>query len=448
MALRLRRVGTQWLQTLKGGGGVQAGLHQRNEWETPLSSEKLDFTALEKVGATHLPELLRKKVKPLFVTDFTRSIRLVKFEGAMIEIGLDSGEIRSGKSRHPISELELELKSGDPLQLFRLALALLDIVPLEIETTSKAEYGYRLKFPVKPIVHKAQIPNIKDETPVKDALQSMIWSCLFHLQANVPGAINNSDDEYLHQVRVALRRLRVVLNMAAKFCADEELDSLSKHVAEIGTELGRSREWDVFVNEILPSISKDSDKYEWQRTLARESEKHRRLSHQLVESILRTDDFQRTLLRFGAWMNGEYWSSFSNSDSLLHTSEIILQGYARKIMQRGKSIQEVVNNEQLHKLRIACKNLRYSSELFTSLSGLSFKINLAKSLAKLQDILGKLNDNTVAILLLEELSKESKIDNINLIHRGIMNIYMGHLKEFRKVWKKFRVYLEEAPFNI
>jgi CHAD domain-containing protein len=344
--------------------------------------------------------------------------------------------------------LELELKSGDPLQLFQLALALLDIVPLEIETTSKAEYGYRLKSPIKPIVHKAQIPNIKEETPVKDAFQSMIWSCLFHLQANVPGAINNSDDEYLHQVRVALRRLRVVLNMAAKFCADEELDSLSKHVAEIGTELGRSREWDVFVNEILPSISKDSDKYEWQRTLARESEKHRRLSHQLVESILRTDDFQRTLLRFGAWMNGAYWSSFRNSDSLLHTSEIILQGYARKIMQRGKSIQEVVNNEQLHKLRIACKNLRYSSELFTSLSGLCFKNNLAKSLAKLQDILGKLNDNTVAILLLEELNKGSKIDNMDLIHRGIMNNYMGHLKEFRKVWKKFRVCLDEAPFNI
>ena len=448
MALRLRRIGTNWLQTLKGGGGVQAGLHQRNEWETPVAREKLDFDALEKVGATPLPETLRKKVKPLFITEFTRSIRLVKFEGSLIEIGLDSGEIRSGKSRHPISELELELKSGDPLQLFRLALALLDIVPLEIETTSKAEYGYRLKFPVKPIVHKAQITNIDVETPVKDVFQSMIWSCLLHLQANVPGAISNAEDEYLHQVRVALRRLRVALNMTSKLHSDEELDSLSKHVEEIGTELGRSREWDVFVAEILPSISKDSDANEWKLTLARESEKHRQLSHQLVESILLSAEFQRTLLRFGAWMYGEYWKNFSNSDSLLHNSEIILQGYARKILLRGKLIHEDLNNKQLHKLRIACKNLRYSSELLTSVSGLNSDNAQAKALVKLQDTLGRVNDNVVALHLLDELSKGANFDNINMIQKGIMKNHSRHLKEFHKQWKTFRLTLDATTLTL
>jgi inorganic triphosphatase YgiF len=447
MALRLRRVGNQWLQTLKGGGGVQAGLHQRNEWETPVAGEKLDFDALEKVGATHLSGPLRKKVEPRFITDFTRSIRLVKFEGATVEIGLDSGEIRSGKSKHPISELELELKSGDPLQLFRLALALLDIVPLEIETTSKAEYGYRLKSPIKPIVNKATILNINDETPIKDALQSMIWSCLFHLQANVPGAISNTKDEYLHQVRVALRRLRVVLDMTSKLCVDKELDSLSKHVADIGNELGRSREWDVFVTAILPSIFKDGDAYACQRALARESEMRRQLSHQLVGSILSTDDFQRTLLRFGAWMHGAYWKTFSNSESLFHNSEIILQGYVLKTLQRGQSVQENENNEQLHKLRIACKNLRYSSELFTSMSGIKTKTNQAKTLVKLQDILGKLNDNTVALRLLDELGQSAKVKNINMIRKEIVNNYSKHLKRFRKIWKKFRVSIDEEPLK-
>jgi inorganic triphosphatase YgiF len=444
MALRLRRVGSQWLQTLKGGGRVQAGLHQRNEWEMPVASEKLDFAALEAVGATPLSELVRKKVKPLFITDFTRSIRLVKFEGATIEIGLDIGEIRSGKSRHPISELELELKSGNPLQLFRLALALLDIVPLEIETFSKAEYGYRLKFPIKPVVHKAQLLNIDARIPAKDAFQRMVWSCLFHLQANVPGAISITEDEYLHQVRVALRRLRVVLDMAAKFHADEELDSLSHHVAEIGAELGRSREWDVFVSEILPSISGGGDLDTRLRTLADESQKHRLLSHQRVESVLRTVDFQRTLLRFGAWMNGAYWKHFSNNDNLVHYSEIILQGYTQKILKRGKSIQEDADSKQLHKLRIACKNFRYSLEFLGALSGLNSNTNLTKSLLKLQDILGKLNDNAVALHLLEELGKGSKIDNINLIHNWIMDNYRVHLKEFHQVWKKFRVLLHEA----
>ena len=47
MALRLRRIGKHWLQTLKSGGGVQAGLHQRNEWETLVDGEALDFGVLE-----------------------------------------------------------------------------------------------------------------------------------------------------------------------------------------------------------------------------------------------------------------------------------------------------------------------------------------------------------------------------------------------------------------
>ena len=183
MALRLRRVGTQWLQTLKGGGGVRAGLHQRNEWETPVTSEKLDFAALDAAGAVHLPLSLQKQIQPLFVTDFARSIRMVEFEGALIELGLDSGEIRAGKSKYPISELELELKFGEPLQLYRLALALLEIVPLEIESTSKAEYGYRLRSPAPPSVSKAAIPEFDADASVGNALQSMIWSCLHHLQA-------------------------------------------------------------------------------------------------------------------------------------------------------------------------------------------------------------------------------------------------------------------------
>jgi hypothetical protein len=50
----------------------------------------------------------------------------------------------------------------------------------------------------------------------------------------------------------------------------------------------------------------------------------------------------------------------------------------------------------------------------------------------------------VALHLLEELGKGSKIDNINLIHNWIMDNYRVHLKEFHQVWKKFRVLLHEA----
>jgi triphosphatase len=57
--------------------------------------------------------------------------------------------------------LELELKSGSPQQLFKLALALLDIVPMDVEHTSKAEYGYLLFSAAKPSASKGKFPVLK-----------------------------------------------------------------------------------------------------------------------------------------------------------------------------------------------------------------------------------------------------------------------------------------------
>lgn len=437
MALRLRSAGQQWLQTLKDGGAVQAGLHQRNEWETPVATDQLDFTALEAVGAKPFAHSVQKKLQPLFITDFTRSIRMVQFEGALIELSLDCGDIRAGKSKHTISELELELKSGEPLQLFRLALALLDIVPLEIEVTSKAEYGYRLLAPEKAGITKARPLKLNAHASVEDALQGMIWSCLSHLQANVSGAVKKTDDEYLHQVRIALRRLRVVLNMAAKCRADAELESLRNDISELGTALGRSREWDVFVTQTLPDVYKHADEHAGLKTVAGQSEKLRQHYHQLVHTVLQTGDFQRQLLRFGAWMKGHYWSGTGNEADLAHFAAKLLNKHSRKVRQHSEHIHQEADAEQLHVLRIACKNLRYSVDLFSSLYGAEKTTHYLNALAKLQDALGVFNDNAVALRLLEELNQEEHHESIALIRGRIEHNHSRHRTRLRKAWNKF-----------
>lgn len=441
MALRLRYTGTQWLQTLKDGGAVHAGLHQRNEWETPVDGEMLDFAALETIGAPPFARKLLKNISSLFITDFTRSIRMLQFEGALIELSLDSGEIRAGKSIHTISELELELKSGEPLQLFHLGLALLDIVPLEIEATSKAEYGYRLRTPAKASVTKARIPKLDQHTSVANALQSMIWSCLQHLQANVSGTVRESDDEYLHQVRIALRRLRVVLGIAAKYRADAELESLRANIGELGTALGLSREWDVFVTQTLPAIQKHSDANAGLKTIAQQSEKLRQHYHQRVHAALQNGEFQRLLLRFGAWMNGNYWRDTGNAKNLSNFSAKILHKRARKVRQHGESVLQAADAKQLHVLRIACKNLRYSADLFSSLYGEGKSKRYLDALAKLQDRLGEFNDHAVALRLLEELAPGAQCESIALIRGSIEHSHKTHLNALRKAWKKF----EELP---
>ncbi len=439
MALRLRRIGRQWLQTMKSGGEVQAGMHQRNEWETPVASDALDFEALEACGSKRLPSAVRKKLRALFVTDFSRTSRMLFFEGAEIELSMDSGEIRAGRSTRSISELELELKSGEPLQLFRLALVLLDIVPLEVEPVSKAEHGYRLYAKTKPVIVKASELNLTKCPNAPAALQSMVWSCLLHLQANVPGAVHKLDDEYLHQVRVALRRLRVVLGMMKSYYADDaELTTLRKNVAELCVELGRSREWDVFVTQTLAPMLAHLPEHQGLGEVLRASEQLRKQHHARIQEALQAQEFQRLLLRFGAWMNGSYWHE-QPADTVLSLPEFaaqILRRYGKQVMKRGKKI-DAVDASQLHALRIACKKLRYSMGLFSSLYADAKTRRYLSALTTLQNILGTLNDIAVARRLLDELDTEARHEMIAIIRGWIEHDFAGHMDKLHEAWKTF-----------
>ncbi|MBI5891127.1 MAG: CHAD domain-containing protein [Nitrosomonadales bacterium] len=433
MALRLRRVGKQWLQTLKGGGQVSAGLHQRNEWETAVPAEQLDFAALKACGG-ELPNGVRNRLQPVFVTDFTRNVRLLAYEGAQIELCMDSGEIRAGQSSCPISELELELKSGQPRQLFKLAQTLLDIVPLQVEHTSKAEYGYLLFSAAKPSVSKGRFPPLKKSQSIAGALQSLIDACLAHVQSNVPGALLRVDEEYLHQVRVGLRRLRVALSIAQRHVGGDELTVLRAQVAKLCMDLGRSREWDVFVTQTLAPICTRLPEHAGLREILHVSEQARKKQHAGMENSLAAPEFQRMLLRFGAWMHGEQRGAVETG--LDRFASEVLEKRSKQVLKHGKELSGE-NAAQLHALRISCKKLRYSAEMFGSLFNESRTKDYEAALAELQDVLGILNDIAVAHRLLNELDNAARHDTLALIRGWMEHDYAERVAEFGKAWQRF-----------
>ncbi len=438
MALRLRHTGTHWLQTMKGGGGVQAGLHLRNEWETPVPGRQLDFAALEQAGAPAFPAAIQNSIRDVFTTDFTRITHVLHFEGAEIEACMDSGEIRCGSLAHPISEIELELKSGQPLQLYQLALALHRLAPMSIEATSKAEYGYRLFRPVTTQPRKAALPAIDSTTPVDRALQQMIWACLEHLQANLAGAIADRDDEYLHQVRVALRRLCVVLDMCARQCHDDELQALYDQVRKVGGQLGVAREWDVFTRQILVTALAEAgqpSEYDW---LLRTSETQRSDAHSRAERLLQGANLQAMLLRFGAWMSGPYWQAFAREKELLQYSAKRLKQLDRLVRRRAACLRkDKIAAAKVHKLRIACKNLRYCAEYFAALyPGHNFS-DFVQQLENLQDELGNFNDHVVGLVLLDKLDQPSGAGGKKTIRKQLRLRQNNALKKVRRCWKQF-----------
>lgn len=433
MALRLRNVGKQWIQTLKGGWKVSAGLHQRNEFEAPVPSERLDFDVLKGCGGK-LPRGVRHHLRPVFITDFSRNIRLVEYEGAQIELCMDSGEIRAGHQSYPISEVELELKSGEPRQLFKLALALLDIVPMRVEHTSKAEYGYRLCSASKPTVRKDGLTPLHKDQSVSDAMRSLIADCLFHVQSNVTGVLLRADAEYLHQVRVGLRRLRVVLAITLRYQPDAELVSLREQVSVLCVELGRSREWDVLVTQTLKPICARFPEHEGLHEIVQASERARERQYTKIDKRLASPDFQRMLLRFGAWMHSEQVDG--SPISLRSFVSRSLKKHLKDIERCGKRLQ-TEDMVQLHGLRIACKKLRYLIEMFDSLFDREKSKTYLGVLADLQDVLGRFNDCAVARRLTNTLESKARHEGIVLIHDGIANDLKELDAKLNKAWKRF-----------
>jgi triphosphatase len=151
IALRLRRYGRQWLQTLKASGERKNGVAMRREWEMPVAGPALELSRLsdtplkEALTAIGAPERLR----PIFKVEFVRAAWTVRpfpryAPDFIAEIAFDHGKIHSGDKVDRISEIELELKGGHVRELEYLAHVLMRDLKIKEEPRSKARRGYAM----------------------------------------------------------------------------------------------------------------------------------------------------------------------------------------------------------------------------------------------------------------------------------------------------------------
>jgi len=406
LALRLRSDGGRWLQTLKTEGRASAGLHVREEWEWPLPGEALDFGLLATTPVARLfrAPSLRAKLAPVFRTEFERtSLRLGFADGSLAELCLDSGQIRSGRRASAISEAEIELLAGSPVRLYELALELIERMPLRLGQASKAERGYALtrKEPGLPV--KAAQIELDEHGSVAAAFATVVRSCMAHLQANEAGFLAGKDPEYLHQVRVAMRRLRACFSLFQAVIPQPAFAQVAEQLREQNAVLGKARDWDVFVHEMLRALrtqrADEAGVETFERRCIRLGRAHLRAAQGAVASAA----WQRLwlelgrLLAEGAWMQ-EHAALALPVDGFAAS---LLQQRAATLRKRGKGLQEL-DAPARHRLRIAAKKLRYAAEFFAALFPKRRVRPYVQSLAAMQEVLGGLNDAATLLRLLPE----------------------------------------------
>ncbi|MBE8613507.1 inorganic triphosphatase [Morganella morganii] len=182
MGLRIRGCDTEYEMTLKTAGNDIGGLHQRPEYNIPLSRPELDLAALP--ADVWPPETdvaaLQSSLRARFTTDFAREKWLLTVNHSVVEAVLDQGSVVAGEAECPICEFEMELKEGTAADLLTAAKALAELPGLRLAGRSKAARGYWLAqgapVPELPELFTAWDP----QTPLTDVVVRLIkqWQSL------------------------------------------------------------------------------------------------------------------------------------------------------------------------------------------------------------------------------------------------------------------------------
>ncbi|MCX7627706.1 MAG: CYTH and CHAD domain-containing protein [Methylophilaceae bacterium] len=409
ISLRVRRMAGHWFQSLKAGGYVLAGLHQRKEWEDMIATEHPDFTRIldPELARLFADQSLRDALKPLFRTEVQRTEwQLVYDDGARIELALDLGRLIAGQKSYPISEVELELKNGHAGRLFDLALALQQDIPLELENVSKAQLGYGLFRPHQPAILKACPPELKRNQRAEEAFKTIAWECIRQLQGNLDMVLHGTDPEGVHQMRVALRRLRSALTVFRDVVGRESHQEIVAEIGWIMGLLGVARDLDVFLGETLPPMLDHLDCHPGLLKLQDKALSAQRRAYKELRQALVSQRYQRLLLTLGSWLENERWRAHTpqvESRSVRDIARVILAKRHRQLKRHGGRLRHM-HPEERHATRIAAKKLRYAAEFFASLYETQKARRFIGRLAKLQDKLGALNDIAVTARLVTELA--------------------------------------------
>ena len=422
MALRLRRIDGRWLQTLKIADKRGGALSRRGEWETPArvvrGQGRLDMGRL---AATPLPELLGQQestpvLRPLFRTRFRRRRWLIERAGTTIEVALDVGAIcvdgQGAPRRESICEVELELKQGQPVALIDFALELLGTArksapALTPIARSKAERGYQLVAQQPAAAVKASAKGFNADLTRKAttarALRAVVAHGLAVTTLNGELVMRSRDVEHVHQARVAMRRVRSAMRLFDRKQRDVP-QSFADELRWLARALGEARDWDVIAGATLPSLAQGIGA-DAARALAEKAEPLRAAAAEKIRNAVRSARYTALVL------NGERWCMTpapAGAELLGDAAAPALRKAANKLFKAARFFS-ALTPERRHEVRILAKRLRYALDLFAVALPKQGTARYIDALAELQDVLGELNDASVAQQVLPQLSRSARL---------------------------------------
>lgn len=395
VALRLRLEGRRWVQTLKAAG---EGAVHRLEHEVPVPGPSHRRPALDmrrhegSAAAPLLAAALKGAADATLVEQHATDVWRLRCDffdagGTHVEAAFDVGHALAAGRRAPIVELELEHKGGPVQGLFDLASACVRHGGLWQSTVTKAERGQRLRQPdAPPPATRAQPPQLAAGADAPALMRASLQAALQQVLANASEvAAGAGSDEAVHQLRVGLRRLRVLLRELAPL-SPAIAPGWQAALAVTAAKLGAQRDAVAVVAAVRPLLEAAALPVPgWPVPADKDP-----------GAAVRDAGFQLTLLAIQALAHAGagHFAPLSPAATRRGVARRLQRLYRQ--LQRDGSRFDKLPPAQQHRARKRLKRLRYLAEFTLALWPRRDAKPLCQTLSQAQDALGLHQDLSTA----------------------------------------------------
>jgi len=298
---------------------------------------------------------------------------------------------------------------------------------------------------------------LKPDMRADKASKVIFGHLLQAMQVNEAGTIADTDTEFLHDFRVAVRRTRACLNQMKNILPSTAIKEHSAFFAWLGQITGPTRDLDVYLlnyeqykSALPPSLREDIIPL-----YAFLKEKQIYAQKELAEK-LQSSKYSKQLTAWEHYLK-EPLAEQEKGKSLTikeQADQRIWKVYKR-VLREGHAIKESSPAEALHDLRKTCKKLRYLMEFFQSLYHEDNIKTLIKALKKFQSVLGDFQDYEIQELKLKQYSQEMKDNNVStntFLSMGVLIQYLDTMryaarKDFAKQFDLFKQTKYQTTFK-
>ncbi len=231
--------------------------------------------------------------------------------------------------------------------------------------------------------------------PVGEAARQLLSDLFLVIEANEEGVRHDLDVEFLHDLRVAIRRSRALLAQMKDVLSTPQFVHYRNEFAWLGTMTGPVRDLDVhlagFPRYAAWAGERANDLAPLQALLRRERSLERRRLLELLASprYRNLKSGWRRLLDSEA---GPEWTDGDAGIAVSLASAAMIRDRHDKVLKRGARIDAGSPDADFHELRKDCKKLRYTMEFFAGQFPAEALRPLVKALKRLQDNLGEYQD--------------------------------------------------------